>query len=77
MWLGFTALHSKGVRPEKGIKNPHKTRPRAYASAQAARRPRWWDALAISAQVEPQQKSKHWCLNAENDLVKFTLLFIF
>lgn len=78
MQLGFAALHFKGVRPEKGIKSPHKTRPRAYVSGQAARRPRWWDAFAISADIEPQQKSKYWCLNTENKLItSFTLLFIF
>lgn len=55
MQVGFTALHSKGVRPEKGIKSSHKTK--GCASGQAARRPRWWDALAISAEVKPQQKA--------------------
>lgn len=77
MQPGVAALHSKGVRPEKGIKSPHETRPRAYVLVRLPEGHCWWDALAISADAEPHQKRKYWYLNTENDLVQFTALGFF
>lgn len=77
MQLGVTALHSKGVRPEKGIKSPHETRPRAYVLVRLPEGHCWWDALAISADAEPHQKENILYLNTENNLVQFTVLIFF
>lgn len=71
MCLGFAALHSKGVRPEKTSQNETKS---LWLGCQKATLVGCFCHLSWGRTTA---KSKHWCLNTENNLIQFTLLFIF
>lgn len=77
MNLGFVPLHPKGIRPGVGKKNPYKSRPRAYASGQAGRRPLLVGCSYQLSWSQSTPRRKHWCLNTENNLYNLLSLFLF